>query len=535
MKKQSIRSAISAGLTGLALMLMGPVAEAADAKVVADGKALLQTKCQACHIETDAGLSRISQQRKSPEGWLMSIARMQVVHGIPVTNDERRTLVKYLSDTQGLAPSETEGVRYALERRLNTVESFESEQFTQMCARCHSGARVLLQRRPAAEWEHLVHFHLGQFPTTEYQAMGRDRDWLGIALKEMVPDLARRLPLQTDAWTQWQARKPEAVDGNWGISGHLSGRGGFSGVMTVARSTGGDRHAVTIDGRWDDGKPLKGKGQALIYTGYEWRADLDIDGTKMRQVMALDQGVLRGRMFQREHDEVGADVVASRQSESNARVLAVHPAYLKAGEEAELRIIGSGLKGDVQLPSGLTVVKTVQRSGTEVVLRVRATDAARGVHPVKVGTVSGGSLAVYDNMAAIKVLPAMAVARVGGNGTSLAKVEARFSAEAWDAGPDGKPGSDDDFRIGLVPATWSLEPFDEISARDEDVKFAGLLDAETGVFVPGDAGPNPARRMSSSNVGNLKVIAAVKQGPTALRGEGQLIVAPQRWNNPPIP
>ncbi len=290
MKKQSIRSAISAGLTGLALMLMGPVAEAADAKVVADGKALLQTKCQACHIETDAGLSRISQQRKSPEGWLMSIARMQVVHGIPVTNDERRTLVKYLSDTQGLAPSETEGVRYALERRLNTVESFESEQFTQMCARCHSGARVLLQRRPAAEWEHLVHFHLGQFPTTEYQAMGRDRDWLGIALKEMVPDLARRLPLQTDAWTQWQARKPEAVDGNWGISGHLSGRGGFSGVMTVARSTGGDRHAVTIDGRWDDGKPLKGKGQALIYTGYEWRADLDIDGTKMRQVMALDQG-----------------------------------------------------------------------------------------------------------------------------------------------------------------------------------------------------------------------------------------------------
>ena len=31
-----------------------------------------------------------------------------------------------------------------------------------------------------------MHFHLGQFPTTEYQMMGRDRDWKGKALDEMV-------------------------------------------------------------------------------------------------------------------------------------------------------------------------------------------------------------------------------------------------------------------------------------------------------------------------------------------------------------
>ena len=529
MKKKSIASALAAGLTGLALFLVGPSAEAADAK------ALLQAKCQACHTETATGLSRISQQRKSPEGWLMSVARMQFAHGVQVTPEERRTLVKYLADTQGLAPSETEGSRYVLERRLNTVESFESEQFTQMCARCHSGARVLLQRRPAAEWEHLVHFHLGQFPTTEYQAMGRDRDWLGIALNEMVPDLARRLPLQTEAWTQWQARSPEAVEGAWSLSGHMSGRGGFSGVMTVSAATGADRHALSLEGRWDDGQPMKGKGQALIYTGHEWRADLEVDGTRMRQVFALDKGMLRGRMFLREHDEVGADVVASRQADGHARVLAVHPAYLKAGEEGELRIVGSGLKGEIALPRGVTLLQTVRRSEAELLLRVRAEPTARGVHPVKVGETSGGSLAVYDRIAAVKVQPAHAVARIGGNGTSIAKVEARFDAEAWDAGPDGKPGTDDDFRIGLVPAKWSVEPFDEAAVRDEDVKFAGLMNADTGVFVPGDAGPNPARRMSANNVGNLKVIADVNQGGAAVRGEGQLIVAPQRWNNPPIP
>lgn len=531
MKKKPLVSALAVGLTSLGLLAFATPAAATDAQA----QALLQAKCQACHTETPDGLSRISQQRKTPEGWLMSIARMQFAHGIQVTPDERRILVKYLADKQGLAPSETEGVRYALERRLNTIESFESEQFTQMCARCHSGARVLLQRRPASEWEHLVHFHLGQFPTTEYQAMARDRDWFGIALKEMVPDLAKRLPLQTEAWKQWQARKPDPVDGSWSFSGHLNGRGSFSGVMTVSTASGADRHALSLEGRWDDGKPLKGKGQALIYTGYEWRADLDLDGTPMRQVLALDGGVLRGRMFQREHDEVGADLIATRQAAGNARILAVHPAYLKAGQEAELSIIGSGLKGDVALPKGVTVLQTVQRSDGEVRLRVKADASARGVQAVKVGEISGGSLAVYDSIAAVKVLPAFAVARIGGNGTSLNKVEARFSAEAWDPGPDGKAGTADDFRIGVVPARWAVEAFDEFAVRDEDVKFAGQMDASTGVFVPGDAGPNPARRMSANNVGNLKVVAEVDQGGKPVRGEGQLIIAPQRWNNPPIP
>ena len=529
MKLKKIAAAMSSLVAvGLALA-SSPVLAAASAET------LLRAKCLACHTETDAGISRISEQRKTPEGWLMSMARMQIMHGLKVTDEERRTLVKYLADRQGLAPSETEGARYVLERRLNTMESFESEQFTQMCARCHSGARVLLQRRPASEWEHLVHFHLGQFPTTEYQGLGRDRDWLGIALKEMVPDLASKLPLQSDAWTQWQARAPQVVAGNWSMSGHLVGRGGFAGVMKVSGGADKDRHVLNFEGRWDDGKPMKGKGQALIYTGYEWRADLVIDGTPMRQVFALEDGMLRGRMFLRDHDEVGADVIASLQREGESRVLAVHPAHLKAGEEAELRIVGSGLNGEVTLPQGVSLLKTVKSSKSELVIKVRADATATGVHQLGVGTASGGSLALYDSIAALKVEPAFAVARIGGNGTPTAKVEARFDAVAWAAGPDGKVGTADDFRIGVVPATWSVEPFDEVAAREEDAKFAGLMDGSSGVFVPGDAGPNPARRMSASNVGNLKAVAEVAQGGERLRGEGQLIVAAPRWNSPPIP
>ncbi|MCY1466016.1 quinohemoprotein amine dehydrogenase, alpha subunit [compost metagenome] len=87
----------------------------------------------------------------------------------------------------------------------------------------------------------------------------------------------------------------------------------------------------------------------------------------------------------------------------------------------------------------------------------------------------------------------------------------------------------------MFPAKWSVEPFNERAKEDEDVKFAGLMDAATGVFVPGDAGPNPQRKQSTNNAGNLKVIAAVDDGGKSLKGEGQMIVTVQRWNNPPIP
>jgi len=155
-------------LTG-GLLLAGFILPAGSVQA-GDAEAIIQSKCVACHTQENAKplqMSRMSHQRKTPEGWLMTIARMQVMHGLEVTDDERRTLVKYFADKQGLAPEETAGSRYAMERRLNTMESFESTNFEEMCSRCHSGARVKLQRRPASEWKHLVNFHLGQWPTLE--------------------------------------------------------------------------------------------------------------------------------------------------------------------------------------------------------------------------------------------------------------------------------------------------------------------------------------------------------------------------------
>ncbi|ANG65212.1 quinohemoprotein amine dehydrogenase subunit alpha [Marinobacterium aestuarii] len=500
-----------------------------------DAQKIMGQTCAACHTaEPDGNWSRISHQRKTPEGWLMSIARMQVMHGLQISDEDRRTLVKYLADRQGLAPSETAGARYALERRLNTMESFESEAFTQTCARCHSGARVALQRRPAAEWEHLVHFHLGQWPTTEYQALGRDRDWLNLALDTMVPELADTYGLESDAWTQWQASAKADPAGQWRLIGQIPGRGEMNATLSARRS-GDDLYSLELVGQYADGTALSGSGQAIVYTGYEWRGEIEVDGVAMRQVFALDGDRISGRMFETEHDEVGFDIRGARLQADSTQLLAVQPGYLKAGSSADITLVGAGLAGDIVLGEGVTIDEVLQRTEDTIRLRVSAAQDATGLREVRVGDSEPVSFSLYDSIARIRVLPEYSVSRIGGNGSSTPRVYGLFDAEAWAAGTDGIANTDDDYRIGIVPASWSVEPFDERAAEDEDTRFAGVIDAVTGRFTPGAAGPNPERRMSTNNAGNLKVVASVEEDGQSLSGSAQMIVTVQRWNNPPIP
>jgi quinohemoprotein amine dehydrogenase len=520
------------GLAGLA----APLAFAASAQAqtpapTRDAQTIISQTCAACHsAESKDSWSRISHQRKTPEGWLMTIARMQTMHGLVISDEDRQILVKYLSDRQGLAPSETADARYALEDRLNVQETIGSEEFKQMCARCHSAARPVLQRRPVEEWDRLVNFHLGQWPSIEYSAMGRDRDWLDVALKDIAPLLAKQYPYDSKAWSDWQKNRPAAgtLVGSWTFSGHMPGHGDANGVMTV---TGGahDMFKVALKGRYADGTPLEGSGSAILYDGYEWRASIKVQGVAMRQVLAATNGAMTGRMFDEAHTERGLDFSAAKAG--TARILAVQPAFIKAGEQGEVTVVGTNLQGMPDFGPGIAVTSVVARTPQGLRVRVKANaDAAAGTRTVSVGGAQAPDFSVYQQIKEVKVVPEYAVARIGGNGGSVPKVEGRFDAEAWGVDAAGKP-----FRIGVVPAQWSVEPFNDQAKEDHDVKFAGKIAATTGVFTPGDAGPNPARRMSTNNTGNLNVIASVTDGGQTVQGKGHMIVGVQRWNNPPIP
>jgi quinohemoprotein amine dehydrogenase alpha subunit len=346
----------------------------------------------------------------------------------------------------------------------------------------------------------------------------------------MVPLLAKRYPLDNPAWQKWlkTAPKAAALVGDWSFSGHLPGKGEVAGVMSVT-ADGTDTFKVSVKGQYADGSAFNGDGSAILYSGYEWRGNVSVDGVTMRQVFAAQGNAMQGRMFEAEHDERGLDFVAAKQG--SQRFLAVQPGYVKVGSETEVTLIGSGLSGKPDFGKGVEVVEVVEQNAERIRVKIKAAaNAQTGLRAVSVGNLKGPSLSVYSKIAEVKVVPEFSVARIGEGGGSTPKVQGRFDAEAWGKGADGKP-----YRIGVFPAQWKVEAFDDRAKEDEDVKFAGTMQADAGVFTPGDAGPNPARKMSTNNAGNLKVIAAVDDAGKSLTGEGHLIVTVQRWNNPPIP
>ncbi len=501
-----------------------------------DAKTTLFARCASCHERTaEGGLSRISEQRKTPEGWDMTIVRMMLVHGVEITPEERRVLVKYLADTQGLAPQEAAPFRYILEREPAVFEDLPDEELGIMCARCHSWARVGLQRRTESEWLKLSHFHLGQWPTIEYQALARDRNWWEIASEQVPPKLAELFPLKSAAWDAWKNLPSPNLSGEWRFVGHEPGRGDFQGVATLERAAT-DNYAVQVSYTYDDGQNVRGTGEGTVYTGYEWRSRIRAGGDNTLQVFAVSRYGRRmeGRSFLEDADSIGSRVTAVRMDGVN-EILAVMPAYLRAGESGEIAIHGVGLAGDVDLGEGLTVDEVVSADAMSVVVRVTAAaDAPVGPHTVSVGDVSAdGLFTVYQQIDYVTVEPGYNIARVGGGGGPLPPVPAVFDAVAWLNGADGEQGTDDDVRIGVVPASWAVDNFDDIAAEMQDAEYAGTMQP-TGVFLPAEAGPNQKRPFSTNNAGNLKVIATVKDGDREVQGEGQLLVTVQRWNDPPI-
>ena len=70
---------------------------------------VLEDRCSGCHPpQEDGKLDAIEFQRKTPEGWEMTLDRMVRTHGAELQPGEGALLVKYLSDRYGLAPSEVE-------------------------------------------------------------------------------------------------------------------------------------------------------------------------------------------------------------------------------------------------------------------------------------------------------------------------------------------------------------------------------------------------------------------------------------------
>lgn len=511
------RLAFRAGCAVFALTVI-PIASAQMKR----GEDVLKNVCSACHSKGDGGYERIDDVRKTPEAWAMTVARMKRIHNVALNDDQYIAVVRHLASTRGLSVEETDGRRYVLEKEPVATDATPNQLMAETCGRCHSYARVALQRRAAEDWEKLINFHLGQFPSLEIQALGRDRDWWKVAHDEVLPYLIQNYPL---------GELPEVSDkklaDEWVFAGHKPGRGDYSGKLLVSAAR--DGYDVRMDISYDDSSEVF-EGHGILLGEGEWRASLSNGDTNIRQVFALtSDGELSGRWFETKNEVSGGRFVA-RPSSASTKILAASPAYIRVGVPTKITLTGVGLSGKPELPDGI-VAKVISQQPDKVELELTA---SKSLAQTKLGMGNASvPFVVFSSLDRIVVEPDVTISRVGGNGGPIPKVPAQFEAIGYLNGEDGKPDTEDDIRVGVFTAAWEVDNWDEVAAAMEDVKFAGSIN-KAGLFTPAAAGPNPKRPRSTNNTGNLKVIATVDDQGQQLSGEAHLYATVQRFIDPPI-
>jgi quinohemoprotein amine dehydrogenase len=265
----------------------------------------------------------------------------------------------------------------------------------------------------------------------------------------------------------------------------------------------------------------------------------------LREVMwvAPDQSQMEGRWFWGSYEEFGYDVTLRRAGEGTT-VVGVDRTMVKNGATAQrVRIYGDNFArvtaADVDFGTGITVKRIVDQNSQQLTVEIDVdAKAIVGKRDVSVRrAVAPNAIAVYDKIDYIKVTPETGLARLGG--TTHPKGFQQFDAIAYNRGPDDKPHTPDDVELGPVDADWSIEEFYAVYG-DDDKEFIGQL-SPSGFFTPALEGPNPKRKFSRNNYGDVWVVATCKdekgKDGKPLTAKSYLVVAVPlyvRWDQPEV-
>ena len=536
-------------------------------------RTILEDRCSGCHAprESDGKLDAVEFQRKTPEGWEMTISRMVLTHQVELQPGEARRLVKYLSDQYGLAPAEVAPFQPLLVRDHTVTSQDVPEALRAGCVQCHSYARTALQGRTAEEWGRLIDAKLALLPNIENETVSAgllQTFWYDYAKQQAVPYLVKALPFQSEAWSSWQSRPKADYSGEWKVVGHDAGQGGdYVGRLTLEAGEG-DRYTGSFRYEFSNGLVLSGQTTAIVYAGFQWRGVAQLgEGeaqTSQREIFfASEDGQrIEGRRLLTAYGDLALTETWYR-SRGPARLLKSIPAALQAGTSPTLRLFGialpPGLQAeDVSVGDGVAVqavrqppdfsqavgsnartgevpVQSVPPSDDSLVLELRVDPQAEpGWRDVRIQGVDNTlRLAVYRQVDYIRLSPEHGFARPGGG--RAPKIFQQFEVNGYTNGADGKKGTADDVKLGRVaPVSWKLEEYVK-RINDDDIKFVGTLD-QAGLFTPALDGPNPERDMLEGNVGDVWV-EAWYQPPGAKRAMGaraHLLVMPPRFLFPPI-
>ncbi len=499
-------------------------------------------RCSRCHAVDEQGrMSRISWMRKTPEGWQTSIRRMMALHGARLNQADAREIVRYLADEQGLAPEELRPGLFEVERRAadHDWDGDSDVEFT--CIQCHSMGRVMTQRRTEEEWSLLLTTHRALYPLVDFQAFryggpASEQDDPRHPMQRAITHLAEVYPLETAEWSAWSATKrAPRLAGSWTLSGYEVGRGPIYGTMTVSPDPTDPASFTTTTSYVyaETGQRVERAGQVTVYTGYQWRGRSNAGGPdELREVMFVERNQRRmtGRWFRGDYDEIGPDVTLRRVS-GGVALSGVHPRAVERGSSVDVTVYGTGLTPSTELDFGAGVgVASARVDGGALRLRLAVdADADLGARDLFAdGVLLEGAVVLHDGVDRLTVTPQTGMARTGG--ARFPKGYQAFDAIGWDDGPDGRPGTDDDLRLGRVDVTWHLEEY-AATYGDDDIDFVGTI-LPDGTFDPAADGPNPERSGNRNNIGDVWVVATHQNGGEKLTARSHLVVAPplyMRW------
>jgi len=563
--------------------------------------ALVISKCGTCHAKDAKGnLSRISWERTTPEGWEEALKRMVRLNGLTITPQEAHTVVQYLGTYHGLAPEEAKPVMYLPEHRLIDETNIPNDTVRSVCTTCHAFGRPLSWRRSKNDWRLLANLHIALYAQAEAHfrralmpgegangangaggATGGGASRAGAAAANVTPNstgpanatnpapqgpepldvaldfLSANAPLHSPEWASWRARmRSPRLAGRWLVSAHIVGQGQFYGELNIEPGASEDEFKTQIKLKsMKDGSTLTRTGHGLVYAGYAWRGRSKSSKTpgtpedlanNMREALwfSADQNEAEGRWFWGEYQEFGADVKLRRASADPVLLGTDRTAFKVGSQSLKIRLIGDHLSGpvapaDLDFGTGVVVRKIDSHDAGTIVAEVDvAADAVPGKRDIFFRrTVLPSAVAVYDRVDYIKVLPDSALSRLGSK--THPKGYQQFEAVGFQRGADGKSHTADDVELGPVDVDWKVEEFLAVYG-DDDKAFVGNLSANA-LFTLASDGPNPERKFSRNNYGDVWVVATAKnekdKNGRPLSGRSYLIVTVPtyiKWDQPEV-
>ena len=524
----------------LSCALLLPIS-AAFAESIFPADSIVRQKCSACHKPDEKGrVEVIEETRKSPEEWKAVVDRMIRLNSAPLPEGDFYPVVKELSRYLSLSPKEMSQVAY-----INSDENSQyreipksklEERLYTACVRCHTFGKIASHRNTKAQWAEIRNMHLGYYPTAVPQM--REMDWVKES-EELIAPLTDMFPFDAPEWKQWVAgRKQQDLTGKWHSAGYQPGVGYYTGTVAFEAdpNKGIDEYHIIRHVQYENGIDMVQEGTATLYSQYHLRYALAPTGLvgRVEGVFDLDAESMgfSGKWWAVVQD---ANVFGSEKfykSDAPAKVFALMPAALQSGTGKNHRLTLVG----VHLPEKVAPGDIKSSDPHVAVTEVTKTDAGNLQCKVNIGkeaasgkvnlqikgvTVDNG-LVVFDKVDSIQVRPSIGRARVS-SGAAYPPQGVQFVARGINNGPDGNPGTEDDFILEPVDARWWLEE-EKTREADDDLQYLAAP-IVNGLYTPVTTyGPIATRQQRREGVGLIAVGAEIKVGDKTLKDRARLVV-----------